>query len=164
MTLEQYLKLIEEYFKQKDYFESLPFDSPEVDIEGTVLDDRERQVREYLELFRHPNCLNCLLSLNCTKKEYPQFKTCLIIDEKRIEYVPYYEKLVEIWGDGTMVNPMIYKYVKDTILVPLNNSDFNKKTIFNVKEKLESLMFICDKNLGEFQMMEQTLEILNQMQ
>jgi hypothetical protein len=164
MTLEQYLKLIEEYFKQKDYFESLPFDSPEVDIEGTVLDNRERQVREYLELFRHPNCLNCFLSLNCTKKEYPQFKTCLIIDEKRIEYVPYYEKLVEIWGDGTMVNPMIYKYVKDTILVPLNNSDFNKKTIFNVKEKLESLMFICDKNLGEFQMMEQTLEILNQMQ
>lgn len=163
MTLEQYLKLIEEYFKQKDYFESLPFDNPEVDIEGTVLDDCERQVREYLELFRHPNCLNCLLSLNCTRKDYPQFKTCLIIDEKRVDYVPYYEKLLEIWGNGTMVTPIIYKYVKKSILDPLYNSDFDKKMIIDVKEKLESIMFICDKNLGEFQMMELSLEILNQM-
>ena len=53
--------------------------------------------------------------------------------------------------------------MKNSILDPLYSSDFDKKIIVGVKEKLESIMLICDKNLGEFQMMEQSLEILNQM-
>ena len=158
ITTQMFFNMINSYFKQIEIFESLPMDSPQVDIEGTVLDDLTSEIKHYLPFFITPQCENCVdYEKGCCPSPFCFKCKTNIIDDISLE------EIKKDWKHDLLLNPYVAETVWKMVIEPIENHNYNKKIIAIARKNLKRFIEIVDPKLSEKKLLEKTLKNIEKM-